>query len=268
MAAQLGATPLLEAIQRLADQAHVDLTQPLPAPAYDRVTTVAGISLTEREGEVLAHLVAGETYREIAHALYISEKTVSLHVSRLLAKDGHPWPDRTGRRSPAPTAPTLGKPGSSEANQERLTVTRRRPPGDPPPREVLRWRAPDRGRAHGHRHFRAPRGSTPNLHTAPLRAHRPGVENRRHELLLAQHPRARWAAPVRRPRSRWAGWRRRRAARAARATWHRARPTTCWSTSSRRARPRSAGPWCRRWTSASPTCPPEPSAAAPGLPGS
>ena len=88
MAAQLGATPLLEAIQRLADQAHVDLTQPLPAPAYDRVTTVAGISLTERESEVLAHLVAGETYREIAHALYISEKTVSSHVSRLLQKTG------------------------------------------------------------------------------------------------------------------------------------------------------------------------------------
>ena len=88
VAAQLGATQLLEAIQRLADQAHVDLIEPVAARADDKVTTVAGVSLTERESEVLAHLVAGETYREIAHALYISEKTVSSHVSRLLRKTG------------------------------------------------------------------------------------------------------------------------------------------------------------------------------------
>ena len=79
MAAQLGATPLLEAIQRLADQAHVDLTQPLLAPAYDRVTTVAGISLTERESEVLAHLVAGETYRG-SHTLCTSVRRPSAHT--------------------------------------------------------------------------------------------------------------------------------------------------------------------------------------------
>ncbi|MCR2763353.1 helix-turn-helix transcriptional regulator [Microbacterium sp. zg.B48] len=45
-------------------------------------------SLTVREREVLAHIVAGETYAETAAALYISEKTVSSHVSHLLAKTG------------------------------------------------------------------------------------------------------------------------------------------------------------------------------------
>ena len=42
--------------------------------------------LTPRETEVLAHLVANRTYAEIARALSISEKTVSVHVSNLLRK--------------------------------------------------------------------------------------------------------------------------------------------------------------------------------------
>ena len=44
--------------------------------------------LTPREREVLGHLVAGRTYAEIATALFISEKTVSTHVSNLLRKTG------------------------------------------------------------------------------------------------------------------------------------------------------------------------------------
>ena len=42
--------------------------------------------LTARETEVLAHLVANRTNAEIAEALFISEKTVSVHVSNLLRK--------------------------------------------------------------------------------------------------------------------------------------------------------------------------------------
>jgi DNA-binding NarL/FixJ family response regulator len=42
--------------------------------------------LTEREREVLALVAAGLTNRRIAAALGIAEKTVSVHVSRLLAK--------------------------------------------------------------------------------------------------------------------------------------------------------------------------------------
>jgi DNA-binding NarL/FixJ family response regulator len=44
--------------------------------------------LTAREQEVLGYIVAGHTYSEIASELHISAKTVSTHVSRLLAKSG------------------------------------------------------------------------------------------------------------------------------------------------------------------------------------
>ena len=42
--------------------------------------------LTPREREILALLIRGLTYRDIAVALVISEKTVSSHVSNLLRK--------------------------------------------------------------------------------------------------------------------------------------------------------------------------------------
>jgi DNA-binding NarL/FixJ family response regulator len=42
--------------------------------------------LTSRERDVLALLIEGRTNRQIANQLYISEKTVSVHVSNILAK--------------------------------------------------------------------------------------------------------------------------------------------------------------------------------------
>ncbi|WP_404870747.1 response regulator [Kitasatospora griseola] len=44
--------------------------------------------LTPREREVLALIGEGKTNREIGHDLYLSEKTVKNHISRLLAKLG------------------------------------------------------------------------------------------------------------------------------------------------------------------------------------
>ena len=44
--------------------------------------------LTPREREVLDVLVTGATNRVIAERLFISEKTVSVHVTNLLAKLG------------------------------------------------------------------------------------------------------------------------------------------------------------------------------------
>lgn len=46
------------------------------------------VSLTRREREVLDLVVAGSTNRQIGTALYISTKTASVHVSRILAKLG------------------------------------------------------------------------------------------------------------------------------------------------------------------------------------
>jgi NarL family two-component system response regulator LiaR len=43
-------------------------------------------ALTAREREVLAHIAHGQTNRQIAGALQIAEKTVSVHVSNILAK--------------------------------------------------------------------------------------------------------------------------------------------------------------------------------------
>jgi DNA-binding NarL/FixJ family response regulator len=51
-------------------------------------SAAAALNLTPREAEVLALLVAGRTNRQIARALFISEKTASVHVTNLLRKLG------------------------------------------------------------------------------------------------------------------------------------------------------------------------------------
>ena len=58
-----------------------------PAPAL--TATDAGedpFGLTPRERQVLALLADGRTNREIGSALYMAEKTASVHVSRILSK--------------------------------------------------------------------------------------------------------------------------------------------------------------------------------------
>jgi DNA-binding CsgD family transcriptional regulator len=85
MAMDLEAVPLLTEIAALARIARVPLTAPRTVPA-DNVTGMPG--LTSREREILAHLLAGRTYGEIARELVLSEKTVSVHVSHLLHKTG------------------------------------------------------------------------------------------------------------------------------------------------------------------------------------
>jgi ATP/maltotriose-dependent transcriptional regulator MalT len=88
---RLGATPLRQAIERLARRARLDLMPPRvrtracppaePSPAER-------LGLTRREREVLGLLVAGRTNRQIADALFISVKTVGIHVSNILTKLG------------------------------------------------------------------------------------------------------------------------------------------------------------------------------------
>ena len=59
----------------------------LPAPSAPRVAAEGRpYGLTEREWEVLALLGTGATNRQIARRLFISERTVGVHVSRVLHK--------------------------------------------------------------------------------------------------------------------------------------------------------------------------------------
>jgi DNA-binding CsgD family transcriptional regulator len=57
------------------------------APAADPAVR-AGVSLSPREREVLALLVAGHTNPAIAEALFISVRTVENHIAHILAKLG------------------------------------------------------------------------------------------------------------------------------------------------------------------------------------
>lgn len=84
-AASQGAFPLGQRTHELARLLRVPLSDVVvPISRSSGETPFAG--LTRREREVLGHLVAGRTYAEIAEALGISEKTVSVHVSNLLRK--------------------------------------------------------------------------------------------------------------------------------------------------------------------------------------
>ncbi|SCL46647.1 helix-turn-helix transcriptional regulator [Micromonospora chersina] len=91
----LGALPLSEEIRTLAGRARVTLeeapaaTRPAPrpraaapaAPAVDELEV-----LTAREREVLAAVAEGLTNREIGQRLFISERTIGVHVSHIFDK--------------------------------------------------------------------------------------------------------------------------------------------------------------------------------------
>ena len=75
--------PLRDRLEDLATRARIPTTIP-----DDRSVGDALPGLTRRERDVLARIAAGGTFGEIARELMISEKTVSTHVSHLLAKTG------------------------------------------------------------------------------------------------------------------------------------------------------------------------------------
>ena len=83
LAAELAATPLVNEIAALAQEARVDLS-PTDSAQPDPSTTL--LQLTQREQQILDLVVAGRTYVEIARELFISEKTVSSHISNMLRK--------------------------------------------------------------------------------------------------------------------------------------------------------------------------------------
>jgi two-component system NarL family response regulator len=61
----------------------------IPGPVAERLAErVSGTALTERETEVLKLIVGGNSNKEIAAALYISEATVKTHINSLFGKLG------------------------------------------------------------------------------------------------------------------------------------------------------------------------------------
>ena len=94
---KLGSEWLAREIRTLGERARLDLgvaRADAPAAAANGGGTANGelaedpFGLTPRERQVLALLAEGATNRQIGAALYMAEKTASVHVSRILAKLG------------------------------------------------------------------------------------------------------------------------------------------------------------------------------------
>jgi len=99
---ELGARPLCDGVETLARAARIDL-DPHDNPSARTDSGLDRYDLTPRELEVVALLGQGMTNREIAATLVISDKTASVHVSRILAKLSVP-----NRASAAVLAQRLG----------------------------------------------------------------------------------------------------------------------------------------------------------------
>ncbi|HEX6675471.1 MAG TPA: AAA family ATPase [Actinomycetes bacterium] len=86
-AERLGAAPLRREVEDLARRARIGLEEPRPA-AEAAARPAEPFGLTPREREVLVLLAEGRTNPQIAGVLFISVKTVGIHVSNILAKLG------------------------------------------------------------------------------------------------------------------------------------------------------------------------------------
>jgi DNA-binding NarL/FixJ family response regulator len=80
--------PLLSQIESLARRARLKLGEEREEPAEAEPSPADDLGLTGRELEVLELVTQGLTNREIGERLYMSEKTASVHVSRILSKLG------------------------------------------------------------------------------------------------------------------------------------------------------------------------------------
>jgi ATP/maltotriose-dependent transcriptional regulator MalT len=84
IAIAVGVQPFREQVEELARRARVPLRE---RPGRD-LSVLEELGLTEREADVLALLAEGRTNRQIGEELFISVKTASVHVSRILMKLG------------------------------------------------------------------------------------------------------------------------------------------------------------------------------------
>jgi ATP/maltotriose-dependent transcriptional regulator MalT len=101
----LGAGPLRREVELLAQRGRLRLDQPVDATAVPKApsSAAASLGLTPREAQVLALVAEGRTNRQIGQALFITEGTAGVHVSRILAKLGV-----AGRGEAAAVAHRLG----------------------------------------------------------------------------------------------------------------------------------------------------------------
>jgi DNA-binding CsgD family transcriptional regulator len=181
---RLSARPLLRELRELARRAlialppEVDamLERPAPQPAGARPTVVVGpvpdvpvpqapsgppsrgggvggdtFGLSKRELEVLALIARGKTNREIGDHLFISQKTVGVHVGNILAKLGV-----SGRVEAAAVAIRLGLEDAGSGPGGRMPERTSRPPRSSGPtrlpgltRSSGPTRTPDRPGARG-----------------------------------------------------------------------------------------------------------------------
>ena len=88
--ARIGAAPLAEQLELLAQRARLELAPPDAGPPDRKQRLEEHLDLTPREAEVLTLLTRGYTNREIAAALVISVRTAGVHVSHILRKLGAP----------------------------------------------------------------------------------------------------------------------------------------------------------------------------------
>ena len=86
LAAALGAAPLLADIEAVSKRTRLSIDLPV-ATVLDGAS-IDRLGLTPREAEVLSLVAAGQTNRQIGEALFVSEKTASVHVSNILRKLG------------------------------------------------------------------------------------------------------------------------------------------------------------------------------------
>jgi DNA-binding CsgD family transcriptional regulator/tetratricopeptide (TPR) repeat protein len=102
-ALRLGARPLLAEIESLARRGRITLEVPQVETEVAASSPVDQLGLTDRELEVLRHLAAGRSNREIGEVLFISAKTASVHISNIFRKL-----DVTSRVQAAAVAHRLG----------------------------------------------------------------------------------------------------------------------------------------------------------------
>jgi DNA-binding NarL/FixJ family response regulator len=74
-------------IEALARRGRIELAAIEPPPAVEAThDPAAELGLTRREREILGHIALGRTNRQIADELFISIRTVGVHVSHILGK--------------------------------------------------------------------------------------------------------------------------------------------------------------------------------------